>query len=74
MQKTGEQIKQLAFQFAGDFSKTMDPPCLPSSRAASSASAAAPLTLMKRRFGRLISLPFVLINEAALARPQGSVK
>lgn len=53
----------------------MDSPCLPPCRAASSASAAAaPLTLMKRLFGRLISLPFVLINEAALARPWGSVK
>lgn len=38
------------------------------------ASTAAPLTLMKQRRGRLISLPFVLINEAVLARPQGSVK
>lgn len=52
----------------------MDSPCLPSCGAASSASAAAPLTLMKWLFGRLISLPFVLINEAALARPWGSVK
>lgn len=35
------------------------------------ASTATPVTLEKQRFGGLISLPLVLINEAVPARPPG---